>query len=124
MPVTADHSFVDGLDAFIHATVPHSSAALDAISIATVISVGLAAVARQWWTGRRWPADQFVRVGFAAAPLPVYLFLPCLPFDKDLAVMFGDERVLIALAAASGFMWTVREIRMLFREDREAAAEE
>lgn len=81
---------------------------------------GAAAFLHQWWTGRKWPTDQFIRVGFAAGPLPVYLFLPCMPFDKDLAAMFEDERFLVALAAASGFMWTVREIRALFSEERKA----
>lgn len=114
-------SFVDSLGAAIHATLPHSSAALDALSIGTVIVAGLAAVCHQWWTGKKWPPDQFIRVGFAAGPLPVYLFLPCMPFDHDLAAMFEDERFLIALAAASGFMWTLREIRALFQEERQTA---
>ncbi|WP_404711547.1 hypothetical protein [Sphingomonas sp. MMS24-J13] len=121
---SSQHSFVTGLGAFFHSTLPHSSAALDALSIGTVIVAGLAAVTHQWMTGKKWPPDQFIRVGFAAGPLPVYLFLPCMPFDNDLAAMFQEERFLIALAAASGFMWTIREIRALFNEERSAAPPE
>lgn len=111
-------SFVQSVGSVIHATLPHNSAALDAISLLVVVVAAASAALHQWWTGRKWPPEQFIRVGFAAAPLPVYLFLPCLPFDKDLADMFADERILLALAAASGFMWTLKEIRGLFREER------
>ena len=116
---TADtHSFVDGFHQLIHGLAPHSSAALDAISFAVVVVGVLVAGVYQLMTKRRWPVEQSVRIGFAAAPLPVYVFLPFLPWDKDMADMFADERLLLTLAAFSGLMWTVREIKSLFVEGR------
>lgn len=114
-------SFVDHLHNLIHTTVPHTAASLDAMAFGTVLVAGLAAFIHQRWTKKRWPAEQFIRVGFAAGPLPIYFFLPCLPFDQDLAKMFAEERLLIALAAVSGFLWTVREIRTLFADERTSA---
>jgi hypothetical protein len=36
--------------------------------------------------------------------MPVYFFMPCLPYDPDPAKMFSEERVFVALAAACGFL--------------------
>lgn len=116
-------SFVDSFHGIIHSTAPHSSAALDALSFATVVIAAAAAGMFQIMTKRRWPREQWVRVGFAAAPLPVYVFLPFLPWDKDMADMFADERLLLTLAAASGLMWTVREITSLFSDERSSPSE-
>lgn len=114
----ASPDFADTIQAIIHAWVPHSSAVLDFFSFATVIIVAAIAGIYQWATGRGWPAQQFMRIGFASAPLPVYFFLPLLPWDHDLAQMFMEERLLLALAAICGFLWTIREIANLFAEER------
>ena len=116
----ASSTFADTIQHIIHTTVPHSSAVLDLFSFGTVIIVAGVAGVWQLCTGRRWPAEQWMRIGFASAPLPVYFFLPMLPWDHDLAKMFMEERLLLAFAAICGFLWTVREIRSLVSEERKS----
>lgn len=117
----ASHNLADTVHDLIHSSVPHSSAVLDLFSFGTVIFAATCAGLWQLHTRKRWPPEQYVRIGFASAPLPVYMFLPLLPWDHDLAPMFEDERLLLAFAAICGFMWTLREIRSLFKEERNDA---
>lgn len=122
--LAASSDFADTIQSAIHSWVPHSSAVLDFLSFGTVIFVAATAGVYQFTTKRKWPAQQFLRIGFSAAPLPVYVFLPLMPWDNDLARMFMEERLLLALAALCGLSWTVREIISLFSEERKSAPPE
>lgn len=113
---TIDAGLLRWLTDTIHGWIPHTSAFIDWISTLLVLVIVAAVSIHGALTQAEKPLERAVRVGFAAAPIPVFGILPLLPYDPDLAAMMSEERLLLALAAFTGLLWTIREIRNAFRD--------
>lgn len=61
--------------------------------------------------GQRLTGEQVARVGFAAAPIPIYMILPVMPIDPDLAEAVLGQPVQLAIAAAAALLWTIADVK-------------
>jgi hypothetical protein len=59
------------------------------------------------------PTEHYLRIGFAAGPIPIYFLLPLAPFDEDLLTLIMGQPLQLLLAAVAGLLWTVRDISLL-----------
>lgn len=83
------------------------------IGLVSFAAVGIHGIIKK----RKEAGGRAIRVGLAATPIPVFLIMPLIPYDKDLAEVLADERTILALAAAVGLIWTGREVWKAFKDD-------
>lgn len=100
---------------FIHEWVPHNSIAIYSFSILIFLVATLWAswARRKKANPKKMTGSDLLRVGFAAGPIPIYLLLPLMPFDPDLAQVLLNEPFQLLIAGAIGILWTQADIRKI-----------
>jgi len=62
---------------------------------------------------KRMSSADLMRVGFAAGPIPIYLLLPFIPYDRDLTDVLIGEPFQLLIAAGIGLIWTYADIKKI-----------
>jgi hypothetical protein len=78
--------------------------------LSLLIAVVVVKLAKMW-RKEHLGGPEVARVGFAAAPIPIYILLPLAPFDKDLAEALCNQPVQLAIAAVAAILWTVADVK-------------
>lgn len=105
-------TFIGGL---IHDWAPHDPIAIYSFSIIIFIIATLWAfyARRKKANPKKMTSSDLLRVGFAAGPIPIYILLPLMPFDPDLATVLLNEPFQLLIAGAIGIVWTQADIRKI-----------
>jgi hypothetical protein len=97
----------------VHSYGPHTSTGLYELIVVSIALALFLTLLVQWRMKTKIGLERWLTIGFAASPLPMYILLPVAPFDEHIIPVLFDEKVMLILAAFSGFAWTAREIRRL-----------